>query len=321
METDTKVVAEEKPQPTEETTNDKTVKATSVSTPDKTAPKAGDSAKEKRKKSKLHEILRFIIIGILCTIIDFAIQYCLTKFVFAKIIPEQATWGGYVSYGIAVTLAFIVANIVNFGFSRLYVFQNVDKNINTKTQKAWWTYFGLGAGGWLIGVALQELGFWICNAAWKLNLSLDITKISLLDALKNFDAATWAFIIVFCLKTCVTMVYNYETRKHLIFKAPKEDAPAEEEKAPAEKPSENKVVIETKTSESKPLAQEEAKPSPASQEKKEDQLATSASVRKIFQEEVEKVLGPAPLCQSEDDTRKMVREEIDSYDKEHAEKK
>lgn len=175
------------------------------------------------KKSLSHEILRFIVIGLLCTLVDFGIQWIFNKYVFVGLSSNGSAAGPYLAYGFSASIAFFISNIVNFSFSRTWVFQNVDKSINTKSQKAWWTYFGLGAGGWLLGVALQEFGFWICNSAWSLNLSYDITKVSLWAGLTSLDQSTWAFVIVFGLKTCVTMVYNYLTRKHLIFKKPKED--------------------------------------------------------------------------------------------------
>lgn len=288
-------------------------------------------AKEKRKKSKGHEILRFIIIGILCTIIDFAVQYCLTKFVFAKVIPSQDTWGGYLSYGLATTIAFIIANIVNFSFSRLYVFQNVDKSINTKSQKAWWTYFGLGAGGWLLGLGLQELGFWICNISFGLNLSLDITKVSLLSALQTFDKATWAFIIVFCLKTCVTMVYNYTTRKKIIFKAPKEEkkdaipvlAPTDAvnvtSNADAPIPAAPVAVSPLKTTynaDATAKGEQAVTVQPVALSPTSDRPVTKERFQQIFEQELRDFMGPAPVKQSDDKTRAEIRKAIADFEDE-----
>jgi putative flippase GtrA len=175
---------------------------------------------ELRKKNLFNEIIRFGIIGVVCTLIDFGVSFAFIK-VFSSNLATQGNWGGYLSFAIAGTISFLISSFVNFIFSRIYVFKNVDKNIETNNQKTFWFFIVLGAGGWLIGIALQELGVWICNVAWSLNLSLDVTQVSLATIFKGESVAFWAFVVIFCIKTLVTLIYNYITRKAFIFKAPK----------------------------------------------------------------------------------------------------
>jgi hypothetical protein len=50
---------------------------------------------------------------------------------------------------------------------------------------------------------------------------LDVTQVSLATIFKGESVAFWAFVVIFCIKTLVTLIYNYITRKAFIFKAPK----------------------------------------------------------------------------------------------------
>jgi putative flippase GtrA len=244
-----------------------------------------------RKKSKKYEVMRFIVVGVICTLIDFGINYLVTYLL--KPLSEKGGAYPYVTFAIATTVGFVISTIINFSLSRNWVFQNVDKNINTKSQKAFWTYFGLGAGGWILGVALMEVGLWLCNLLFKMNLSLDITSNQ--AGASTFSKAFWAYVICFGLKTLVVLFYNYFTRKHLIFKEPKEEGTAS-------------ATTEAKEEKKEP-AKAENKPEPARPEEK-DRLCTPDSFRKILSEEMDKTLGPKPHPLDEKEARAMIQEEL-----------
>ncbi len=177
---------------------------------------------EKRNKNRLNEIIRFAIIGALCTIIDFGISFLFLE-IFANNLSTISSWGFYLAFAISGTISFLISSVVNFVLSRIYVFKNVDKNINTNNQKSFWIFILLGVGGWLIGIGIQELDILICNMAWPtLNLDTNITKVSFSSLFKTGGIAFWVYVAIFCLKTAVSLVYNYVTRKLFIFKAPKE---------------------------------------------------------------------------------------------------
>jgi putative flippase GtrA len=173
------------------------------------------------KKGQLYEIFRFIIVGGVATIVDFLCEFVTLK-LFENNLSTQGSWGGYVSFAVATVVGFAISTIVNYVFSALWVFQNVDEKAKTKSQKSVWLFTGLSAIGLLLGVGLQELGVWICKASFGLDLSLDITKVSFATLFQEGGIAFWAFVIIFCIKTAVTMVYNYITRKKLVFKAPEQ---------------------------------------------------------------------------------------------------
>lgn len=256
--------------------------------------------KEKRKKSRGLEILRFVFIGILCTIIDFALQFVLMKWAFPALISKGA-WGEYLSWGLSVTIAFLVANVVNFLFSRLWVYQNVDKSVNTKSAKVFFIYLGLGVGGWLIGLGLQELGVFVCNTCFAdIDLTYDFTKVTFGNLFEEGGLAFWAFCIIFAIKTLITMVYNYLTRKLVIFKEPKK------EEKPFEKPIEYAPLVVTATKEEVAPSKEEG-----------PHFTTKESFIRILHEEMDATLGKPKYKAYESDARHLIREELEAFEREH----
>jgi len=250
--------------------------------------------KEKRRKSRGLEILRFIVVGIVCTVLDFAIQYCLMKWAFHFLL-EYESWGEYVAWGLSVTIAFLIATFVNFLFSRLWVYQNVDKRIKTNNAKTFFIYLGLGVGGWAIGLLIQECGVLLCNFLWPdLSLSLNFVEVSFAELFTIGGVSFWAFVAIFVVKTCVTMIYNYLTRKHIIFKEPKE-------LPPYNVPSTDAPLVVTA----------------AENEPDVPHLVTRSSFKKIFHEETEAVLGDPYKIVHTSQARKIIREELTEYESHH----
>lgn len=266
-----------------------------------------EAKREKHKKSRFWELVRFLITGIVATLIDAGVFFVLMKFVFFSLAEQggENGWGGYLSWGIATTISFLVSCAVNFVMSRLWVYQNVDRNINTKTPKTFWIYVGLAALGWLLGVGIQELGVLICNSAWQLNLSVNFTKVSWTDLFNEAGVAFWAFVVIFVIKTILTMIYNYLTRKLIIFKAPKEENPYG-------KPEGDLVVT---------LRGEKKETTPISKAKTNNAMTTPDSFKEIFHEEVKKTFGEEQKKIDARDGRKIVREELEEYESVHGRSK
>lgn len=184
-----------------------------------------------KKGSRLGEICRFVIIGCLCTAIDFVVEYLL-GLLFADNLSKLGSvvvdgnvvpgYGSYLSLSICVIAGFVISMVVNFFFSRKWVFQDVDKNTNYNTPKYFWSYAGLAFGGLLLGIGIQCLCLWLVNEIWAMNLSLDpFQKVDWSQLFHETSISFWAFFAVFCIKTLIVLVYNYWTRKVFIFKRPK----------------------------------------------------------------------------------------------------
>lgn len=270
--------------------------------------------KEQRKKSRFLEILRFLVTGVICTLIDAGLFFILMKFVFNDLASKggENGYGGYLAWGISTTISFLASCLVNFFLSRLWVYQNVDKKVNTKTQKAFWTYVGLSAIGWLIGLGLQEVGVLVCNSVWpELNLSINFVKVSWSDLWNKAGLAFWAFAVIFVLKTCVTLVYNYLTRKLIIFKAPKK-----EEDAYANPDVTKDMVVTLAPTEQKKKNNEEEETLIS-----KNNLTTKESFQEILHEEIQNTFGKEQKKVDSIDAKKIVREEIEKYENEHGRSK
>lgn len=277
-----------------------------------TKKEAKASKRAKRKKNGFLEILRFVVVGVICTLIDAGIFYVLMRFAFPWLaeMGGENGWGGYAAWGISTTISFLCSAIVNFFFSRLWVYQNVDKKIKTNNAKTFWAYLGLAVLGWLIGLGVQELGVFLCNTYWpELNLTINFTKVSWSELWNEAGWSFWAFVIIFCAKTIITMIYNYTTRKLIIFKAPKK----EEEEPFDVSPSitEGAVVTAVEPIEVKPV-DEEPKP-----KAKVTNWTTMESFKKIFKEEYEKKNPEYNKKTYSIDARRIVREEIAAHEEKY----
>lgn len=270
--------------------------------------------KEKHKKSRFWEIIRFLVVGVLATIVDAGVFFALMKFVFNGLAEQGGDngWGGYLAWGISTTISFFVSCLFNFILSRLWVYQNVDKKVNTKTAKAFWTYVGLGAIGWLIGLAIQEGGVFLCNTFWpELKLSINFVKVSWTDLWNEAGLAFWAFAAIYVIKTCIVLIYNYLTRKFIIFKAPKEGELA------FAKPDASEGLVVTATEEEQPKKKKKTEEKPAPK----INITTASSFKEIFHEEVVGIFGEEQKKVYVNDATKIVREEIEIYDREHGRSK
>lgn len=198
---------------------------------DKTSEKKNstiDEKKEKRKKSLFLELIRFGIVGVVCAIVEMALQFILINYVCKPTgLFDYGDAGYYGSWAIAYTLSFIVSVLLNYLLSRFFVYQNVSKDADTKSAKAFWIYFWLAVGGWLIGLGIFELLVWACNAFFGIAVDPDITK-GFSDAQNAGSMVFWSWLIIFAVKTLIVMFYNYITRKIIIFKKPKNNELVEE---------------------------------------------------------------------------------------------
>ncbi len=187
------------------------------------------------KKSRLYEILRFAVTGIVATIVDFVVSYVL-RFAFKNNWNATDSAGEflnpnlhYVATAICVTAGFLVSLVVNWFMSKLWVFQNVDKEKNYNKAKYVWGFIGLSVGGFALGTGLMVLGEYICNVAWGISYPINPFDSNIWGNLFNKGGLSfWLYFIMFGLKTLIVLVYNYVTRKFIIFKEPKKEKAIEE---------------------------------------------------------------------------------------------
>ncbi|MFA5486174.1 MAG: GtrA family protein [Bacilli bacterium] len=161
------------------------------------------------KKENQHEILRFIIVGVICTLVDFGVSALIQYVIYPT--AEQ-----YVFLGITFTLniflaalfGFIFGVITNYILSIIIVFKNVE---NKKTSRSF--------GGFALFVLLSTIGFFINYFIKELG-----------NAIINMDTNFLWFVFVFGVATFVVLIYNYISRKLILFRPKKEnEEPSDEE--------------------------------------------------------------------------------------------
>lgn len=158
------------------------------------------------KYPRLAEIIRFLIIGGLATVIDFLAMgitlYCFEPSLYPHFYNVWIGGGAPSTLAtiIGTAIGFIVGLVFNYIFSIIFVFQ--DKG-NSKTTKGFIIFTLLSIGGLLIHIIGMYIGY---------NL-IGINE--------------WILKIIF---TIIVLIYNYITRKVIIFKPAQTEVASQNQK-------------------------------------------------------------------------------------------
>ena len=150
----------------------------------------------KKHEKLLKEIGRFLIVGGLATLVDFAI-YELFRFLILKSIDNT------LNLVISTSLGFICGNIVNYFLSIIYVFKGAKEDKKTQTVGAFLVFTLIGVIGLGIKVGVQTGGNYLVSV--------------LFNSLEGF----WIWFMdtfVYCVATLIVLIWNYVGRKLFIFK-------------------------------------------------------------------------------------------------------
>ena len=173
--------------------------------------------KSTKQTSIVFELIRFAITGVVCALFDYLIcQLIILAF-------ANSNTDSWVVTTISTTGGFIIGVILNYILSTYWVYQNVDKNQNTKSPLFITKFVLLSIGGLLVSVGAMLLCNLVCEASFNIN----IVDISIMELINNFgigflaQGIFWAYFISFCIKTLAGLIFNYITRKLILYKAPK----------------------------------------------------------------------------------------------------
>ncbi len=171
-----------------------------------------------KKKNKWLELLRFAVCGLVSALIDYIICQ-LIVLAFSNTGVDK-----FVITAISTATGFIVSVIVNYLISTFWVYQNVKDEKAAKTPKFILFFILLSIGALILSVGAMEICNLLTEAIWHFNVVDD----SIMELIKNFgwgflkEQVFWAYIVSFGIKTLVGLVFNYFTRKYILYKAPKE---------------------------------------------------------------------------------------------------
>lgn len=137
-----------------------------------------------------YEICRFVIVGLIAAVFDFITCYIFQFILFKNNLATYVTI-------ISTICGFIVGFVINYLLSTYMVYKKTD-NKNAKNIKGILIFLLLAVIGLLIGILIQYLFYDY------LNLQKNVTFFS--------------YPLVFILRTLIVMVYNYISRKLILYK-------------------------------------------------------------------------------------------------------
>lgn len=180
----------------------------------------------KSKKFTSTETFRFIIAGISSTIADF-ISVVLVSFLVQKLGLEATNvWCTVIS----TTFGFLANMTVNYIFSVKWVYQDFDrKKMKEHRKRHVLIFVTLGAVGLFIGVGIMA----IFKVSLQNGLNINIDNWMHVDMPSTYNlwqrictwisvtfmnSTFWWFALAFIVKTLIVLIYNYISRKKVLFK-------------------------------------------------------------------------------------------------------
>lgn len=182
------------------------------------------SKKNSRDTSILWELIRFAVIGVYGTLIDLAVEGWVTSLFAGLHIGVTNHVLVFLVQFLISLVGFIVATPATWSLSAIWGFRNMRsddearaKSLKGTLQFTMWSFFAL-----LGGAVIQFIGYMTCVewSGWGIDILNDF------EFSKIFSGAGtpvfWAWITVFVIRTAFTMVFNYLTRKFILYRAPAE---------------------------------------------------------------------------------------------------
>ena len=155
--------------------------------------------KEQTKTQLLQEILRFLIVGGVATLVDYLVFWIFDAFVF------PAAWGT-VALVLATALGFCVGLLVNWVLSVRFVFRETNVEVTVRSKKPFLGFALIG----VFGLILTEFG--VVLLVWALPTVTLFGQTAILGtSLKKWIAKA--------VMTSLVLVWNYLARKILIFRS------------------------------------------------------------------------------------------------------
>lgn len=176
---------------------------------------------EKQNNGNGRELIRFLITGVVCAAADF-----LTTSLFLMIFKGLAENYAWLQSAIALLAGFIVGVILNYILSTYWVFRGKQDSSITKSTKFIVSFIILSAIAYGLSYGTYEL----CRVIFDASTHRNINEIGI-DYILTFtfwdNLTFWFYCVAFILKTLVGLIWNYFTRKYILYK--RKEAPKEEE--------------------------------------------------------------------------------------------
>ena len=161
------------------------------------------------KKDNMWELVKFLITGIVAAAVDaLTVFLCHQLFAF---LPDLA------SEAISIFLGFLVSVILNYILSTYWVFKGKQDESVTKSKRFVILFVIFSA----IAFGLSFGTYWLCKVIFESTMGVNITEVQINYILKfTFwgDLVFWMFAVAFVLKTLIGLIWNYFSRKYILYK-------------------------------------------------------------------------------------------------------
>ncbi|HKL84195.1 MAG TPA: GtrA family protein [Bacilli bacterium] len=154
-------------------------------------------------KPLMYEIVRFVIVGGVATLVDFVIASLFQYLIYTS----SATWLilGLIpitaSVFVSTIMGFTFGVIVNYVLSILVVFKDLEDKKKSRSVMGFIIFVALGTIGFLINLAIKEVG----------------------NMIHAFEGNFFWFAFVFAFATLIVLIYNYISRKLILFRPSKKE--------------------------------------------------------------------------------------------------
>lgn len=161
-------------------------------------------------KALLHEILRFLIVGVAATLVDFAVSSLFQYLIYPNPQIWNVLWVFDIKASVLVStiMGFTFGVIVNYILSIVVVFKDVENKKTSQSMSGFLIFVGLGLIGFLINLGIKSLG----------------------DMILDFDQNFLWFMFVFAFATLIVLIYNYFSRKFILFRPKENNEPNQDTK-------------------------------------------------------------------------------------------
>ena len=173
-----------------------------------------------KKTNRGLELIRFLICGVAAALTDYLFCQLMVLLLHNHLSEIWVTI-------ISTAVGFIFGVVVNYLISTFWVYQNVDKNVNTKSKTFITLFVVLSLAAMLLSIGAMLLCNLVVISAW--GSANSIVNLSVMELIKENGIKFlttfifWAYFFSFCIKTIVGLVFNYFTRKYILYKEPKQE--------------------------------------------------------------------------------------------------
>ena len=160
--------------------------------------------KKTKQKQLFAEIIRFLLVGGLATVCDYAVYWLFQKVLLPpELFAENALWES-VSNVIATTFGFVIGLLINWVLSIFFVFRDGEKQVDVKSKNDFVKFTVIAVIGLVFTQIAVGLGV------------LVVPSFSLFGA-ETFLSLGWNKWLLKAVTTCIVLVFNYFARKKFIF--------------------------------------------------------------------------------------------------------